>query len=121
MCHGFVLFILKRDSAGDFYFSPLQGETIKKLVPQEKREALPDSVVVRAFAGELYVKAEAAEYVLKRLSPFWKFFVTATSAFPISFRNFVYDLIARVRKSIFGTTISSCPVVPPEQRERFLL
>jgi predicted DCC family thiol-disulfide oxidoreductase YuxK len=120
LCHGFVKFVLRNDKAGEFRYSPLQGETISKLVPSETRKSLPDSVVVRAFAGELFLKSEAVVYVLKRLGPLCRFFGLVLSIFPRPIGDLFYGSIAAIRKKVFGTKADYCPIVPPELRERFL-
>jgi predicted DCC family thiol-disulfide oxidoreductase YuxK len=120
LCHAFVKFILKHDHNGEFRFSPLQGETIKKLIPLEMIKTLPDSVVVRAFAGELFLKSDGAIYVLKRLGPFYRFLALIVSIFPRFLRDIGYNLISATRKKIFGVKADYCPIVPAELRERFL-
>ena len=121
LCHGFVKFVLKHDRNGEFLFSPLQGETIKKLVSQQEIDALPDSVVVRAFAGSLFVKSNGVIYVLDRLGPISRIIGKILSVIPRCLRDSGYGIIASIRKKIFGTKQDYCPIVPSEMRERFLL
>ena len=120
LCHRFIKFVLRHDEKVEFYFSPLQGETIKKLVAADQLKSLPDTVVVRAFAGELFLKSDGTIYVLKRLGPISRATAGFLSIIPRFIRNFGYDVIAAVRKKIFGTKTDYCPLVPSELRERFL-
>ena len=112
LCHGFVKFVVARDTSARYRFSPLD-----KLSPEERR-GLPDSVVVRTGHGVL-VKSDAALYVLQGLGGFWAFLAACAKVFPRVIRDFVYDGIARVRYRIFGTRDGVCPLVPPELRKRF--
>ena len=120
LCHGFVKFVLKYDKKKAFYFSPLQGETIAKLVPLAEREILPDSIVVRAFAGDLYLRSNGIIYVLKRLGVIAKILAGIISIFPRPLRDLGYRIIAALRKKTFSKPKSFCPLIPPEVRERFL-
>ena len=121
LCHGFVKYVIRNDEHGEFLFSALQGETIKMLVPADRIKALPDSVVVRAFAGELFLKSDAVIYVLSRLGPISRTLAKLLSLTPRVIRDFFYDLISSIRKRVFGTKVDYCPVVPDEVKERFLL
>ena len=91
LCHGFVKYVLRNDKRAEFLFSPLQGETMKKLIPADRIKALPDSVVVRAFAGELFLKSDAVIYVLSRLGPISKTYAKFFSITPQVIRNFFLD------------------------------
>ena len=113
-------FVIRHDERGEFLFSPLQGETIRKLVPAERIKTLPDSVVIRAFAGELFLKSDGAIYVLRRLGPFSQVLALVLSIFPLFLRDVGYNFIASLRKRVFGTRADYCPIVPAEVRERFL-
>jgi predicted DCC family thiol-disulfide oxidoreductase YuxK len=112
LCHGFVKFVLGRDTEARFRFSPLV-----KLSPEERKD-LPDSIVVRTPQG-LLVKSDAAFYVLKGLGGFWGGLAACARIFPRVIRDFVYDFIARIRYRIFGTRDAVCPLVPKELRSRF--
>lgn len=120
LCHGSVKYVLRNDKRGEFRYSPLQGETLKKLVSAEQISELPDSVVVRAFAGELFCKSDAVIYVLQRLGPVSRALAILVSVFPKVIRESCYDFVASVRKKIFGTKTDFCPIVPEALRERFL-
>ena len=114
LCHGFVKFVLTHDIEQRFRFAPLD-----KLTATE-RQGLPDSVVVRA-TDAILVKSDAVLYVLKALGGVWAALAVCARILPRSFRDFVYDRIARIRYRIFGTRDETCPLVPPELRRRFEL
>lgn len=120
LCHGFVLFVLKHDKEGVFSFSPLQGDTIKTLLSENERAKLPDSVVMIEGPGSLKVRSEAAVGVMKRLQGWPRIAGKVIAIVPLVIRNFFYDVIASIRKKIFGTKSEMCPIVPDEIRARFL-
>ena len=106
LCHGAVLFVLKRDKAGRFRFAPLQGETLAELTPEDVRVALPDSLVLREPDGRLFTRSSAVGALL------W--------IIPRPLRNLGYDLVAKVRHRFFKEPEGACPLVPLELRSRFL-
>jgi predicted DCC family thiol-disulfide oxidoreductase YuxK len=120
LCHRLVQFVLREDREGKaFRFAPLQGETFQRLVSSEVRVALPDSMVVRAADGHLYVRSDAFLRVLRRLGGGWNILAGVLNVVPRGLRDSVYDFVARVRFRIFGRRQDLCPVMPPEVRARF--
>ena len=121
LCHGLVRFVLSEDqSAHPFSFAPLQGEEIKRSIPDNVRAGLPDSVVVVEENKNVLTRSAAVIYVLKRLGGVWFFGATLLSLIPRALRDAAYDAIASVRKRIFGTSVEVCPLVPRPLRARFL-
>ena len=119
LCHGAVKFILKRDHAGIFHFAPLQGETFQSRVPPEKRAGLPDSVAVLTTNGELLIRSNAFLYVFRKIGGGWRTLAGVLATIPRPVRDAVYNLIARIRYTVFGTRDDLCPIVPPDLRSRF--
>jgi predicted DCC family thiol-disulfide oxidoreductase YuxK len=121
LCHGLVRFILSEDrSALPFSFAPLQGEEIKRTLPDGVRASLPDSVVVVDQQKNVLTRSTAMIYVLERLGGLWFLFAALLKLVPRTLRDLAYDAIASVRKKIFGTTEEVCPLVPQFLRARFL-
>jgi predicted DCC family thiol-disulfide oxidoreductase YuxK len=121
LCHGAVKFVLKRDRAAIFHFAPLQGETFQSRVPPEKRTGLPDSVIILAPNGDLLTRSSAFLHILRKIGGGWKLLASVLAIIPRPIRDAAYDLIARIRYSVFGTRDDLCPIVPPDLRTRFLL
>jgi predicted DCC family thiol-disulfide oxidoreductase YuxK len=120
LCHGFVVFLLKRDEDGSrFRFAPLQGETFRREVPPEKRAGLPDSVVVIAPDGRLLVKSDAVLHVLEHLGGSWPGWARLFALKPRFARDLGYDLVARIRRWLYRRPDDVCPVVPAKLRNRF--
>lgn len=120
LCHGAVLFVLKRDKAGVFRFAPLESETLAEQVPTEVRAALPDSLVLLLPDGRLLTRSSAVVEMLKLLGGGWRILGGLLWVVPRSLRNIGYDLIAKVRHRLFRTPTGACPIVPLGLRGRFL-
>lgn len=121
LCHGFVRFILREDrSAQPFSFAPLQGESLRSALPEEVRVKLPDSVVVIDDKKSILVRSNAVIYVMKRLGGLWFVIAMLFSLIPRALRDTGYMVVASLRKRIFGTSESICPIVGEPWRARFL-
>ena len=119
MCHGAVQFLLRRDKPGEkFMYAPLQGETAKELLGSI--ESLPDSMVVFDEMGTLYVQGDATLILCRSLGGFWVLPSLLLMITPRPIRNWLYDRIAARRYRWFGRKEESCPLLLPEDRDRFL-
>ena len=118
LCHDFVQFVLREDrSARPFSFSPLQGHLIRDTLPEDVRRKLPDSVVV-LDKNNVLVRSAAVIYVMKRLGGIWFLAASLLSFLPRALRDFGYVAVASLRKTMFGTTKETCPLVPADLRAR---
>lgn len=120
LCHGCVKFILKFDRNFKFLLAPQQGEVPARYFSPEEIEAFPDSIFVRDVDGKVYLKAFAVSFILRRLGGIFKFLAKVYDLYPVRFRNLIYDIVARLRYRVFGRTEEICPLVPEEDRQRFL-
>jgi predicted DCC family thiol-disulfide oxidoreductase YuxK len=120
LCHRAVRFVLARDREGRlFRFAPLEGDTFNRVVTPERRKTLPDSVVVLTAEQTLLARSDAFLHIFRRLGGGWKVLAVALGVVPRPLRDFVYDLVARVRYRIFGRRDEWCPVMEPQLRARF--
>jgi len=120
LCHGFVEFVLREDqSTNPFSFAPLQGDFVRRTVPDDVRAGLPDSVVVLDEKDRILTRSTAVIFVMRRLGGLWLLAAFLLSVIPRPLRDLGYDAIASVRKKVFGTTDELCPLIPPPWRERF--
>lgn len=120
LCHRAVKFLLRADREGTrFRFAPLGGETFRTLIPDAKKEGLPDSIVLRAEDGRLLVKSAALLHALERLGGRWRALAALLRALPGPIRDAFYDVVALVRLRLFVRPTDACPVVPPSLQGRF--
>jgi len=120
LCHRFVRMVLAEDRATHFWVAALQGHAIESLIDEPTRRALPDSIVVRTSGGAVLTRSSAVGAILDRLGGWWRVLATLLRAIPRPLRDLGYDAIASVRKKLFATPASSCPLLPPTLRSRFL-
>jgi predicted DCC family thiol-disulfide oxidoreductase YuxK len=116
-CSRWVQFVIARDSAKRFRFTPIQSAYGTRLAqafgidPQD-----PDSNAV-VHGGKAHLKSDAALTVLSNL-PGWGW-ARALFAVPKPLRDAVYGLVARNRYRIFGR-FDVCFLPDPELRKRVL-
>jgi predicted DCC family thiol-disulfide oxidoreductase YuxK len=119
-CHRWVQLVVKHDHDGRaFRFAPRKGETFRSLVPAERREALPPSILVLTTEGRILARSSAVLHILERLGSGWRVMAFVGRMVPVGLRDIVYRFIARVRHGLLPAPDSSCPVVAPELRARF--
>jgi predicted DCC family thiol-disulfide oxidoreductase YuxK len=121
LCHWFVRFVLKEDrSARPFSFAPLQGDFVRRTVPEHVRVTFPDSVVVMDEKNSILTRSAAVIYVMKRLGGLWFVAAGFLSLLPRSLRDSGYVAVASVRTKIAGTSQNVCPIVGEPWDARFL-
>jgi len=117
-CNAWVKFILKRDKEGVFRFVPLQSDIGRKLLQEQDIDTVGiDSIMLLTPHG-LLTKSDAVIAIAQQLPGLWSAF-RILKIFPRSFRNRVYELIAKYRYHFFGKS-SECMVPTPAMRSRFL-
>lgn len=120
LCQGFVRFLLWQDRARDFFYSPLKGELIVRVLDDAARAALPDSLVLLTPDGTVRTRSAAVLGSMERLGGFLRLAALVARVLPRKLRDAVYDSIARKRRQVFGETHYHCPLVPAEMRDRFV-
>jgi len=120
LCHRMVRFVAAEDRGSAFFYSPLQGNAIKELVPEEARARLPDSIVIRADDGRLLICSDAAIHALRRVGGAWRALGELLAVVPRPVRDFGYRVVARVRKRLFTKPDGSCPLLSTRLRTYFL-
>jgi len=117
LCNRWVDFVLKRDRAQLFRFSPLQGETALAWL-QFGSEVSLDSIVLVDSLGE-HRKTDAVARILRGLGGMWGLAGAALAILPRPLRNLGYDLVAKNRYRVFGRK-ATCRLPTLEERSRFL-
>ena len=117
-CNYWVNFAIRRDKKRRLKFTPLQGETAKKILPKFQISTTSLSSVVIVDMGRVWTQSSAAIRICKHLDGGWKLFY-AFIIIPKFIRDFFYNIIARNRYRWFGKK-EVCMVPTPELGERFL-
>ena len=121
LCHRAVMFVLRRDADGSrFRFAPLQGETLRQQLSEDRISQLADSLVVIGVDGRVLQQSDAVLLILDQLGGGWRALGRLSSWVPRSLRDLVYRGIARIRHRLFKRQNDLCPVVPAELRSRLL-
>jgi len=118
LCHGSVLFIIKRDAQAKLKFASLQSDYGAK---QMKRFNLPASSlnsVLLIKNNQLFQKSNAALEIATLLDGAWPL-LYVFKIIPLFIRNYVYDWIARNRYRWFGKK-EACMIPTPEMKARFI-
>lgn len=119
LCNRSVQFAIKRDKQDIFRYAALQSETGKKLLLERNIDPIDiDSIILIVPNIAYYTKSTAALEIGKNL----KGMRTISSILlwlPESFRDIVYDFIARNRYKWYGKK-ESCMVPTTELKGKFL-
>lgn len=117
-CNGAVQFIIKRDPAGLFVFTPMQTDFAQTLLTHYKISNIGVDTFVFIKHGDALIYSTAALEIAKDLSGFWYLF-GILRWLPVNFRDYFYTLFARSRYTLFGRR-DSCLVPDEQQKDRFL-
>jgi predicted DCC family thiol-disulfide oxidoreductase YuxK len=115
-----VRFFAAIDRRARLRYAPLGGETFREVVPEDEAHALPDSLVLRTADGRLLVRSAAVLGALRLAGPGWSALASLGALVPRKVADRVYDLVARIRRSLFAPPPQACPVAPGPLRQRFL-
>ncbi|MBW2423615.1 MAG: DUF393 domain-containing protein [Deltaproteobacteria bacterium] len=125
LCHRSVRFVLAEERATPeslrLRFAPLASQAFETLREHtvDAREPLPDSIVLQLEDGSLATRSTAVLEIASRLGGLWRALSIAGRALPRPALDATYDLVARVRGHVFARPSESCPILPPELRDRF--
>jgi len=119
LCNGAVRFVLKRDRRGLVRFAALQSATADAVRLRHPGLEAVDSMVWVDADGGVSVRSDAALAIGRYLGGFWGAKAAFARAVPRPIRDWIYDLVARVRYRVFGR-YDACPIPPAEHRARFL-
>ena len=123
LCDGFVQFVLARDRAERFRFTPLQGELARGTLSRFGVDAASLQTVYvlerPGAAGErLLGRSDAVLFVISQLPAPWRW-GAAARVVPRALRDAVYAVVAKHRSRVFGRT-EACRLPSPSERARFL-
>lgn len=142
LCNRFVDFMLRADSQHRFRYSPLQGDTARRLLGMDDQargdeagggkgggneaedhqasDRPPDTLRSFIFldSDRHFEQSNAVLHAMIRLGGAWRL-IAALYVFPRPLRDFVYRIVARNRYRWFGRR-DACRLPTPEERDRFL-
>lgn len=118
LCNKAVIFIIEHDKKDIFRFASLQSEIGKKLTEERKIDRNEvDSIILIDPGNSYFIKSSAALEIAKQLAGYsW---MQVFLYLPQSFRDFVYDIIARNRYGWFGKK-DNCMIPTAELKGKFL-
>lgn len=119
LCNDSVLKVIKHDKNNVFMFTSLQSDMGKQIIDHIKVDTSKiDSIILYEPGISYDVKSTAALKIMKEFRGVWSlsqlFWI-----FPETFRNIVYDYIAKNRYKWFGKK-ESCMIPTPELKNKFL-
>ena len=123
LCNRLNRFVLARDPKGVFSFATLQSRFAREFLTRHHRDPSDlDTLYLIAHYGSerqaIHAKSRAVLVILKELGGPWRM-AALLGVLPAFLLNAVYGLVARLRYRIFGR-YDSCPLPPPEWRNRFI-
>lgn len=120
LCNRYVRFVMKRDSAGKFYFAAQDSSVGKSLIEKHGLQdlALKAIILIDEMDGRVYVKSKAVLQIAALLDGSWPI-LSVFSVLPRIITDSVYDFVASHRYKWFGK-LDSCPVPTPEEKKHFL-
>lgn len=128
-CHASVRFLCRRHKRHQIHFAPLQGETFARLKAEGAFQSLlgemgakpfPQSLVFRDLDGKLYLRTDGVVETLLRLGGWWAVLGWILWPIPRFLRDLPYRLVAALRSKFWAKPEGLCPLLPPEQQQRFL-
>jgi predicted DCC family thiol-disulfide oxidoreductase YuxK len=124
LCNRLNQFVLRHDPEGLFRFASLQSLLAEHILTRHDASARDlDTVYVVLNYNQpnesLYLRSDAAMFVLKRLGGIWRPAGILMGWLPRWFRDWTYNVVARNRYRVFGR-YETCMLPSPETRSRFL-
>lgn len=119
LCNGAIQFIIKRDKKDTFRYAALQSEIGIQLIKERAIDTTKvDSIILIEPGVAYFTKSDAALNIAKEFGGGWKL-LSIFTWIPKSFRDVIYDLIARNRYKWFGRK-DACMIPTPELQAKFL-
>lgn len=106
LCNRSVRMLIKMDRQTCLYFAPLQGSTAKEALSEALRQELSSAILVLPN-GQRYTRSDSALQAIILTGSPWRFLAKPALRFPKSWRDSVYNWIARNRSRFFK---NSCPL-----------
>ncbi|MGC1515875.1 MAG: DCC1-like thiol-disulfide oxidoreductase family protein [Maribacter sp.] len=119
LCNGAIQFVINRDENDVFRYAALQSKIGKQLITERNIDSQSiDSIVLIEPGIAYYTKSTAALQITKDLRGGWSL-LSVFLWLPESFRNIVYDFIAKNRYKWFGKK-EECMIPTKALKSKFL-
>tara|TARA_R110000744_G_scaffold129156_2_gene236491 strand:+ start:2753 stop:3157 length:405 start_codon:yes stop_codon:yes gene_type:complete len=119
LCNATVQFVIKKDKKDLFRFTPLQSDTGKKLLTERNIDTEDiDSIILIEPNVAYYTKSTAALEIGKNLNGL-RTLSSILLWLPETFRNIVYDFVAKNRYKWYGKK-DSCMIPTEELKNKFI-
>jgi predicted DCC family thiol-disulfide oxidoreductase YuxK len=116
LCDFFVSWLISRDKTHQFRYASLQGETAKRVLPQQWVDQLPSMAV--KTPGGLLSESSALFFILRRL-PWLNRWPLIFSFLPVSWTDGLYQWVAQNRYRYFGKK-ETCRIPTENEKALFL-
>lgn len=117
-CHGSMRFIAQRDKARYFRFGAAQDPRAQPLLDGHGLGDITASTIVLIEHDKVYLRSTAALRIARRLGLPWSL-LSVFLIVPPALRDLVYDVVAKLRYRIAGTT-DSCEIPSEAIRQRMI-
>lgn len=118
LCHGFVRFMLNRDTAARFRFASTASAAGQRLFAATGQDLSDPGSVILELDGQLFSKSDAVLRAVSLLGGAWRAAILLR-AIPRPLRDWGYRAVATRRYRMFGK-LDACPLPPREWQDRFL-
>jgi len=118
LCNWSVKFVIKHDKKFIFSFASLQSEFAKNQSMHVNGQDIKFNTIVYAEDDLIYEKSDAVLKIIKGFGGLWRL-IKLFEIIPKSWRDGLYDIIARNRYRWFGKR-DQCMVPSNENASRFL-
>lgn len=119
LCNGAVQYIIKRDKKDIFRYAALQSEIGEQLIKERAIDTSKvDSIILIELRVAYFTKSDAALHIAKEFGGLWKALIIFTWI-PKTFRDAIYDVVAKNRYKWFGRK-DACMIPTPELQAKFL-
>jgi len=118
LCNSSVQFIIKRDKKKQFLFASLQSDAAENILLHHKYKKNGLNSIIFIHGDKLYEKSSAIFKIFSLLGMPWRLF-TVFDFLPLSWRDSIYDFIAKNRYKWFGKK-NTCMMMLPKHKNRFI-
>ena len=118
LCNGWVKFVLRFDKGENFSFVIAQSELGEKIYDELGLKSDDYDTFIIVHKGRMYTKLDGVFVLLSAIGWPWKTF-SIGRILPKSFKDWIYDRVAKNRYTLFGKR-DSCMIPTPEVRARFI-